>query len=72
VASLVEDATQPKGYKASMGLVAVGPENPLYNLTGANNSAIIMTEFYPTSLVVQGLGAGAYQTASGVLNDILI
>lgn len=60
------------GYRAAMGLKAVGPEHPLYNLCGTNNSAIITTEFYPSPLVVQGAGAGAYQTASGVLNDILI
>lgn len=60
------------GYRASMGLKAVGPEHPLYNLCGTNNSAIITTAFYPSPLVVQGAGAGAYQTASGVLNDILI
>lgn len=60
------------GYRASMGLKTVGPEHPLYNLCGTNNSAIITTEFYPSPLVVQGAGAGAYQTASGVLNDILI
>lgn len=60
------------GYKASMGLKAVGPDHPLYNLCGTNNSAIITTAFYPSPLVVQGAGAGAYQTASGVLNDILV
>lgn len=60
------------GYRAAMGLKSVGPEHPLYNLCGTNNSAIITTEFYPSPLVVQGAGAGAYQTASGVLNDILI
>jgi len=72
VASLVKDPTSPNGYKASMGLQEVGPENPLFNLCGTDNAAIITTEFYPSPLVVQGAGAGAYQTASGVLNDILI
>lgn len=60
------------GYKASMALKSVGPEHPLYNLCGTNNSAIITTAFYPSPLVVQGAGAGSYQTASGVLNDILV
>ncbi len=69
IASLVRTGD---GYKASMGLKAVGPEHPLYGLSGTNNSAIITTEFYPSPLVVQGAGAGAYQTASGVLNDILM
>lgn len=69
IASLIKTEN---GYKASMGLKAVGPDHPLYNLSGTNNSAIITTAFYPSPLVVQGAGAGAYQTASGVLNDILI
>lgn len=69
IASLV---MTENGYKASMGLKEVGPEHPLYNLSGTNNSAIITTDFYPSPLVVQGAGAGAYQTASGVLNDILM
>ena len=60
------------GYRASMGLKAIGPEHPLFNLCGTNNSAIITTAFYPSPLVVQGAGAGSYQTASGVLNDILV
>ena len=73
VASLV--AVQEEGgvhYKASMGLQCVGPENPLFNLCGTDNAALIKTAFYPSPLVVQGAGAGACQTASGVLNDILL
>lgn len=72
VASLVKDADAPKGWRAEMGLKMIGPDNPLYNLCGTDNAAIVTTEFYPSPLVVQGAGAGAYQTASGVLNDILI
>lgn len=60
------------GYSVSMGLRTVGPGHPLYNLSGTDNSAIITTSFYPSPLIVQGAGAGAYQTASGVLNDILV
>lgn len=60
------------GYRASMALKAIGPEHPLYNLCGTDNAAIITTAFYPSPLIVQGAGAGAYQTASGVLNDILM
>ena len=55
-----------------MSLENVGPEHPLYNLCGTDNAAIIRTDFYPSPLVIQGAGAGAYQTASGVLNDILV
>ncbi len=61
-----------EGWKASMGVRTLGPENPLFNLCGTDNAAIIRTEFYPSPLVIQGAGAGARQTASGVLNDILL
>ena len=72
VASLVKDETSPLGYKAKIGLEAVAEGHPLYGLCGTDNAAIIKTDFYPSPLVIQGAGAGAYQTASGVLNDILI
>ena len=71
MASLIKDPDSPKGYVASMSLKAIGPDNPLHNLCGTDNAAIITTAFYPSPLIVQGAGAGAYQTASGVLNDIL-
>lgn len=72
IASLVKDETSPLGYKARIGLEAVDASHPLFGLCGTDNSAIIQTDFYPSPLVIQGAGAGAYQTASGVLNDILI
>lgn len=72
VASLEKDPQAKNGYRARLGLQAVGPDNPLYNLCGTDNCAIIKTDFYPSPLVVQGAGAGARQTASGVLNDILL
>ena len=72
VASLVKDETSPLGYKAKIGLEAVAEGHPLFGLCGTDNAAIIKTDFYPSPLVVQGAGAGAYQTASGVLNDILL
>lgn len=60
------------GWKASMGVQEVSPGHPLYNLGGTDNCAIVTTELYPSPLVIQGAGAGARQTASGVLNDILL
>ena len=72
IASLVKDEESPLGYTAKIGLEAVQEGHPLFNLCGTDNSAIIQTEFYPSPLVIQGAGAGAYQTASGVLNDIII
>lgn len=71
IASVVKDASYPKGYKVSMGLVSIPKGHPIYNLCGTDNAAIITTEFYPSPLVVQGAGAGAFQTAGGILNDIL-
>ena len=59
------------GYRCSMGLRDVSPGHPLYSLCGTDNSAIITTDFYPSPLVIQGAGAGAFQTAGGILNDIL-
>ena len=72
VASLVKDADSPFGYKAKIGLESVDTDSPLHSLCGTDNAALIQTDFYPSPLVVQGAGAGAYQTASGVLNDIIM
>ncbi len=72
VASLVKDETSSFGYRAKIGLESVSAEHPLFNLCGTDNAALIQTDFYPSPLVVQGAGAGAYQTASGVLNDIIM
>ena len=72
VASLVKDEASELGYKAKIGLENVDESHPLFNLNGTDNCAIIQTDFYPSPLVVQGAGAGAYQTASGVLNDIIM
>ena len=72
VASLVKDENSELGYRAKIGLENVDESHPLYSLSGTDNCAIIQTDFYPSPLVVQGAGAGAYQTASGVLNDIIV
>ena len=72
VASLVKDNGSPFGYKAKIGLECVHASHPLFSLCGTDNAALIQTDFYPSPLVVQGAGAGAYQTASGVLNDIIM
>jgi aspartokinase/homoserine dehydrogenase 1 len=72
VASLIKDENSPLGYRAKTGLEAVSADHPLFSLNGTDNCAIIQTDFYPSPLVVQGAGAGAYQTASGVLNDIIM
>jgi homoserine dehydrogenase len=68
----VKDETSELGYKAKIGLENVEESHPLFTLSGTDNCAIIQTDCYPSPLVVQGAGAGAYQTASGVLNDIIM
>jgi len=72
VASLVKDDESSFGYRAKIGLESISDEHPLFNLCGTDNAALIQTDFYSSPLVIQGAGAGAYQTASGVLNDILM
>lgn len=71
VASLEHCPEAAAGYRASIVLKEVGEDHPLFNLSGTDNAVIIETDFYPSPLVIQGAGAGAYQTASGILNDIL-
>ena len=70
IASLVrlEDGT----YEASMGLRSIDETHPFYKLDGTDNCAMIRTAYYPSPLVIQGAGAGGPQTASGLLNDILL
>ena len=69
VARLYREGTS--GWKASARLEAVGPDSPLFGLSGTVNCCAITSADYPSPLVIQGGGAGARQTAGGVLNDIL-
>ena len=71
VASLEHCTDAATGYRASIVLKEVGEDHPLFNLSGTDNAVLLETDFYPSPLVIQGAGAGAYQTASGILNDIL-
>ncbi len=60
------------GYKASVGLVHISPEQDFYHLYGKDNIVLFTTDRYPTQpLVVKGAGAGAAVTASGVFADII-
>jgi aspartokinase/homoserine dehydrogenase 1 len=56
---------------AEISLKKVETDSPLFNLKGTDNSVIITSEDYPSSITITGAGAGARQTASGILNDIL-
>ena len=64
IASLEKDGD---GYHASIGMRKVSPDHPL----GTDGGAIITTRIYPSPIIIRGAGAGAENTASGVLNDIL-
>lgn len=55
----------------SIGIEAVGTQHPFYHVDGSDNAVFLTTEFYPQGIVIRGAGAGARQTASGLLNDIL-
>lgn len=72
VASLVCDDSAPKGYRARIGLEALPCDHPFASLQGTDNAFNMVSDFYPSGQVITGAGAGARQTASGVLNDILL
>ena len=58
--------------KVSVGMMEVGPEDPLYAVRGGENAFVFYTERYqPIPLTVRGYGAGAGVTAAGVFRDIL-
>lgn len=71
VASLRKDPLSGE-YSASVGFEDVDSDSHLHNLPGSVNTAVIKTSLYPSPLIIQGGGAGAFQTASGILNDIML
>lgn len=61
-----------KDGKASVGMMEVGIDDPLYSVRGGENAFVFYTERYqPIPLTVRGYGAGAGVTAAGVFGDIL-
>lgn len=60
------------GEEASVGIQAVGPENPFFGLSGSDNMIVFTTDRYrERPLVVRGPGAGAEVTAAGVFAEII-
>lgn len=57
--------------KTSVGLQAVEPSHPFYDLKGSNNLIIINTARYQDPMMIRGYGAGAAVTAAGVFADII-
>ncbi len=61
-----------EGGKTSVGLQAVAPGHPFYNLEGSNNIVLLTTERYKEyPMLIQGYGAGASVTAAGVFANIM-
>ena len=61
-----------EGDQASVGIQAVGPDNPFYGLSGSDNMIVFTTDRYrERPLVVRGPGAGAEVTAAGVFAEII-
>jgi aspartokinase/homoserine dehydrogenase 1 len=61
-----------EGDQASVGVQAVGPENPFHGLSGSDNMVVFTTDRYnERPLVVRGPGAGAEVTAAGVFAEII-
>ena len=61
-----------EGEKASVGIQAVGPDNPFHGLSGSDNMVVFTTDRYnERPLVVRGPGAGAEVTAAGVFAEII-
>lgn len=56
----------------SVGMLEVGPEDPLFAVKGGENAFVFETTRYnPIPLTVRGYGAGADVTAAGVFGDVL-
>jgi homoserine dehydrogenase len=58
--------------RASVGVEAIGPSDPLAGGTGTDNRVAIWSDRYATQpLVIQGPGAGPEVTAAALLDDVL-
>ena len=61
-----------EGEEATVGIQAVGSDNPFYTLSGSDNMIVFTTDRYSVRpLVVRGPGAGAEVTAAGVFAEII-
>ena len=58
--------------KISVGIKSIDRSHPFYTLKGTDNMIAIYSDRYSDRpLIIQGAGAGAENTAAGVLSDIL-
>jgi aspartokinase/homoserine dehydrogenase 1 len=61
-----------KDGKASIQLVDVGSDHPLFPLEGSNNIIMLTTERYKElPMIIKGYGAGADVTAAGIFADVI-
>ncbi|CAH1001002.1 Bifunctional aspartokinase/homoserine dehydrogenase 1 [Neolewinella maritima] len=61
-----------EGEIATIGIQAVGRDNPFFTLSGSDNMIVFTTDRYSVRpLVVRGPGAGAEVTAAGVFAEII-
>ena len=60
------------GQKARVGIEVIPKDHPFFHLPGSDNIVLLYSARYPTSpMVIQGAGAGAAVTASGIFADII-
>ena len=61
-----------KNGKASVKLIPVSANHPLYPVEGSNNVIMITTERYKElPMIIKGYGAGAEVTAAGIFADVI-
>lgn len=56
----------------TIGLQYVGPENPLFHLSGSDNMIVFTTSrYFERPLVIKGPGAGSEVTAAGIFAEVV-
>jgi len=57
--------------KISVGLEEIDLDHPFAKINGTTNVASVVTDIYDEPIILTGYGAGTFQTASGVLSDVM-
>ncbi|MDR0295126.1 MAG: bifunctional aspartate kinase/homoserine dehydrogenase I [Prevotellaceae bacterium] len=55
----------------SIGHQEIDKSHPFYALSGTDNAVSIWSDNYANPIIIQGAGAGAHITATGLFNDVL-
>ena len=61
----------PDTNEMNVKLCQIYKDHPFYSIDGTNNVTAITTNIYTEPIIIRGFGAGTYQTASGILADLL-